>query len=108
MPAVPSGCSEKHLQQMEFFAFYGILLLNLVAFCMYSFDKATARRGLWRLSETVLLVVAIAGGAIGALMAMSLFRHKTRKTVFRFAVPVVAILHVLLAAYLMLEWFREI
>ena len=93
---------------MEFFAFYGILLLNLVAFCMYGLDKSNAKRGLWRISETTLLVVAIIGGAIGALMAMSLFRHKTRKPVFKYAVPAIAVLHVSLVAYLMLKWFMRI
>ncbi len=93
---------------MEFFAFYGLLLLNLVAFCMYGFDKSNAKRGLWRISEMTLLVVAIVGGAIGALMAMSLFRHKTRKPVFTYGVPVIVVLHVSLATYLIIRWFLKI
>lgn len=93
---------------MCFFAFYGILVLNVVAFCLYGIDKAKAARGRWRIPETTLFVIAIIGGAVGALMAMSLFHHKTQKKAFRYVIPVVAILHVLLVAYLVAEWFLKI
>ena len=38
-------------------------------------------------------------GAVGAYLGMLVFRHKTLKPLFRFGVPVVMLVHVLVAVY---------
>lgn len=58
-------------------------VLSIVAMAMYSADKAAARQGRWRTSESTLHVVALLGGWPGALVAMVVLRHKTRKQPFR-------------------------
>ena len=46
---------------------YGFLAaVNLAAFSLYGIDKFKARRGLWRIPESVLLFMAAAGGSAGA------------------------------------------
>ncbi|OPX60614.1 MAG: hypothetical protein A4E29_01102 [Methanomassiliicoccales archaeon PtaB.Bin134] len=70
------------------------LLMNLVAMAAYGLDKHRARTGGWRISERMLLLLALLG-PFGALAGMRRFRHKTRKALFML-VPVFAALHLLL------------
>lgn len=93
---------------MLFFAFYGWLLANIITFCVYGLDKRKAIHAKWRIPEPTLIILALVGGSVGALMAMSLFRHKTQKPLFRFGVPFIAVVHALLVARIILEWFRSI
>ncbi len=57
-------------------------LASLVAFLLYVIDKSKARRGAWRISEKTLLLAGFVGGAVGALLAMQLVRHKTKHFYF--------------------------
>jgi uncharacterized membrane protein YsdA (DUF1294 family) len=68
--------------------------LNLCVFCVFDYDKIQARKNAWRVSETLLLILA-AVAPFGALAAMYLFRHKTQKMKF-WLVPVFAVLHLTL------------
>jgi uncharacterized membrane protein YsdA (DUF1294 family) len=70
------------------------LLLNAGAAALFYLDKRRARRGQWRISETMLLTFAFFG-PFGALAAMKVFRHKTQKTKF-LLVPLFAALHLVL------------
>ena len=81
-----------------------ILLLlaavNLAAFGLYGLDKLKAKKGLWRIRESTLLLVAALGGSAGALLGMTLFRHKTKHWKFRILVPLFLILHIALGVYI--------
>ena len=57
--------------------------LSLVTFVAYAIDKSAARRGAWRTSEGTLLLLGLAGGWPGALIAQQTLRHKSKKTSFR-------------------------
>ena len=61
---------------------YALAAVSLAAFVMYGADKANAKAGAWRISEKVLLLTGFFGGAAGALLAMFLFRHKTKHWYF--------------------------
>ena len=74
------------------------LAVNLIAFALLAGDKRGAVRHAWRIRERTLLLSAFAGGATGALAAMLLYRHKTRKAKFLILVPLAAFLHLFLAA----------
>lgn len=65
-----------------------ICLWNLFVFLLYGFDKLMAITEKRRVPEICLLVASLAAGGIGALLAMVIFHHKTRKTLFRIAVPI--------------------
>ena len=58
------------------------ILISLVAFFLYAHDKKKAKRKKWRTPEKVLLGVGLLGGAVGALVGMNLFRHKTKHWYF--------------------------
>jgi uncharacterized membrane protein YsdA (DUF1294 family) len=68
--------------------------LTLCVFCVFAYDKIQARKNAWRVSETLLLILA-AVAPFGALVAMYLLRHKTQKMKF-WLVPVFAVLHLAL------------
>lgn len=55
---------------------------NVITALLYGADKTKARRGAWRIPERVLLGCGICGGALGALLGMRLFHHKTRHWYF--------------------------
>ena len=57
--------------------------INIVAIAVYGWDKLCAIRKRWRVPEMTLFVIAAVGGSIGAIVAMSLFRHKTQHLNFK-------------------------
>ena len=63
---------------MQEVALLWLLVWNFVAFALMGVDKAKARRGRWRIPEKTLFLSAILGGSVGAMLGMSLFRHKTQ------------------------------
>lgn len=73
-----------------------IAIASLLAFLAFAVDKLLARMNAWRIPEAVLLWLAFLGGAAGALVAMSLFHHKTSKHWFTVGVPIMQIAHVAL------------
>lgn len=73
-----------------------LCIINLLAFATYGMDKWLAKRGKSRVSERTLLLLAAAGGAVGAFIAMQLFRHKTLHKKFTIGVPLIFLLHIAL------------
>ena len=79
-----------------------LILVNLIAFALYGIDKRRAKQGAWRISEYTLLLVALLGGSLGALLGMRYFRHKTRHRKFRYGVPLILLLQLGFGLYLFL------
>lgn len=52
-------------------------------FAAYAADKAAAAAGRWRVSEDTLLLLGVAGGWPGAIVAQQALRHKSNKASFR-------------------------
>ena len=80
--------------------FAALLLVNIVAFAAYGIDKRKAQKGKWRIPESTLLLLAFFGGAIGALLGMRVFRHKTKHWKFKILVPLFLVLQLALAGWL--------
>ena len=66
-----------------------IIIINIIAFTAFMLDKIYAVKSKWRISEKTLLILAFAGGSIGSLISMYLFRHKIRKPVFYIGIPLI-------------------
>ena len=77
-----------------------LIAVNLVTFALFGTDKRRAVLGRWRIRESVLLGASLIGGAAGGLLAMRLFRHKTRKWYFAFGVPLMLMLQAVLLWHL--------
>lgn len=76
-----------------------LLAINLFAFLLYASDKRKAYHRRWRIPERVLWLVAFAGGSSGALLSMHLFHHKTHHLTFRYGMPLLLALQLLLVMY---------
>ena len=76
--------------------------LSALAFPLYGWDKAMAKRRRRRIPEAALLGCAALGGSAGALLGMAAFHHKTRKPPFRYGVPLMLCAHGALLAWAML------
>lgn len=83
---------------MAAFALY-IVVINLVTYAAFAHDKAAAQRGQRRISEATLLSSAILGGAACGLLAMRVHRHKTRKPLFKFGLPLILLIQAGLLAH---------
>ena len=84
-----------------------LLVVNLVTFAYYGLDKYLARMLLWRIPEVVLHTLGAIGGSPAALLAMTLFRHKTIKGSFRILFWSIVILQIAVAIYVVkLLWWN--
>lgn len=77
-----------------------LVIINLVAFALMGIDKGKAKRGAWRIPEKTLFLSAILGGSIGAIAGMQHFRHKTKHWYFKYGMPLILILQLILAVFL--------
>lgn len=59
-----------------------IAALSVLALLLFAVDKRRAKRKRWRISEKTLLLLGFFGGAVGALLGMKLFHHKTKHWYF--------------------------
>lgn len=57
-------------------------IVSVVCLIMYGVDKSRAKAGKWRIKEQTLLMTGFFGGAVGGLIGMVLFRHKTKHWYF--------------------------
>ena len=92
---------------------YYLIVINIVTFLVYGIDKwrstsgrllptgrKKAKQGSWRISEATLLILAVIGGSIGALLGMKVWRHKTMHKKFKYGLPLILIIQIILIGYL--------
>lgn len=75
---------------------YYLLIINSIGFFFMYIDKRRAIKGIYRISEKTLLSFAIIGGSLGILIGMKFFKHKTKKNKFKFGVPVIIFIQIIL------------
>ena len=68
---------------------YYLIVINIVTFLIYGIDKRKAKQGSWRISEVTLLILAVIGGSIGALLGMKVWHHKTMHKKFKYGLPLI-------------------
>ena len=72
----------------------------MLTFFVYGIDKWQARQGKWRISEATLLLFAVIGGSIGAWLGMRVWRHKTMHKKFKYGIPAILMIHIIVIGYL--------
>lgn len=77
---------------------YIFIGLNVLTFFVFGLDKWKAKQGGWRVSEATLLILAIVGGSIGALLGIQVWRHKTTHLKFKYGVPLIFLAQIALIA----------
>ena len=80
-----------------------LAVINVVTFFMYGIDKWKAKKSKWRVRETALLGLAVLGGSIGAWLGMKVWHHKTQHKKFKYGLPAIIIVQLILIAYYLYE-----
>lgn len=90
---------------MNRYLFFGavayILLMNIWAFYLFGMDKASAKRKDRRVKESRLFKVCFWGGALGGMLGMNVFRHKTLKKKFSVGVPLLFIFQLVFDSFIL-------
>ena len=81
-----------------------LLVVNIVGFVMMGIDKKRAIRGAWRISEASLFFTAFIGGSLGCILGMQKFRHKTKRWYFKYGMPAILILQIVIFVLLSRLW----
>jgi len=71
------------------------IIINIITFIVYGYDKYCSIKNKWRISEYHLLSLGLIGGGIGSLLGMILFRHKTKKIRFKILIPIFIIISII-------------
>ena len=108
---------------------YYLIVINVVSFLVYGIDKwkavnqrgqsqtrlsyaerkqprpkprpkVKAKQGSWRISEATLLILAVIGGSIGALLGMKVWRHKTMHKKFKYGLPLILLAQIALIYFI--------
>ena len=83
-----------------------IVLMNLITFIAYGIDKYKAKHNKWRIPEFTLILFAVLGGSIGAILGMHFFHHKTKKPKFFIGVPTIFVLQIITIVFIYLKFIR--
>ena len=76
---------------------------SIAAFAVMGEDKRRAKKGLRRVRERTLFLWSALFGAVGGTLGMAAFRHKTKHWYFRLFFPLMAILQLALAVFLLVR-----
>ena len=74
--------------------------INAAGLLLTGIDKRRAKRLAYRIPEATLFLVAIAGGSIGCIIGMYLFRHKTKHPSFVIGMPLILLAQLLIGFFL--------
>ncbi len=88
------------------FAIY-LIIINIAGYIIMGIDKKRAIRGAFRISEASLFMIALLGGSLGSILGMQRFRHKTRHWYFKYGMPAILILQILILSliiYFCRQW----
>jgi len=69
------------------------VVMSLLTFTAYAFDKSAAMNRRWRTREQTLHLFSLLGGWPGALIAQRLFHHKSKKAEFQAVFWLIVALH---------------
>lgn len=74
-----------------------LIIMNVYVFILMRIDKRRAKTDRkHRIPEKKLLGLSLIGGSLGGVMAMRMFRHKTKHIAFSLGMPLMLVLHVAL------------
>jgi uncharacterized membrane protein YsdA (DUF1294 family) len=82
-----------------------LLSINLIAFCIFGWDKRQAIGSRFRIPNLVFNLVAICGGSLGSIIGLYAFRHKTLQSYFKLSLFFYLAIHVAIIYFLF--WMRS-
>lgn len=82
------------------YAIIWVIAVSFINLIVYGVDKLKAKTKSYRTPEKVLLGLSFIGGALGGIIAMNLFRHKTKHWYFWLVNVFSLIIHAVAIIYL--------
>ena len=79
---------------------YILICINVVTFLVYGIDKWKAKHSKMRIREAALLMLAVLGGSIGALLGMRVWHHKTMHKKFKYGLPLILLAQIALIYFI--------
>ena len=71
-----------------------LIVINIIGYAIMFIDKHKAQKGSWRIPEKTIFIITAIGGGIGTIAGMYQFRHKTKKGIFKYGLPLLLILDI--------------
>lgn len=84
----------------EYILLIYILIINIITFSLIFIDKSKSKNNQWRISENLLILLSLLGGATGSIMSMVIFKHKLYKVKFYIGIPILILLNHLITIIL--------
>jgi uncharacterized membrane protein YsdA (DUF1294 family) len=81
-----------------------LIVTNVMAFLMFGVDKWKAKKSKWRIREAALLTLALLGGSVGAWLGMKVWHHKTLHKKFRYGIPAIIVVQLIVAGVLLFKF----
>ena len=79
-------------QSVPFLLIAVFVLMSIILFLVMGRDKALSKTRRRRVPEATLFLLALLGGALGGVLGMQIFRHKTQHMSFVIGFPLLALL----------------
>lgn len=77
-----------------------LIFWNIFIFILYGIDKSRAKKRRYRISELTLILPTFVFSAVGAMLGMIVFNHKTSKTKFRILIPLAFLVNLICYSFL--------
>lgn len=87
---------------MNDYIYYYLLAVNILAFVLFGADKQKARRNAWRIPEKTLILSAVIGGSVGAILGMRFFSPQNPQSQIAIGVPVILLVQI--GAMCLVQW----
>ena len=78
------------------YLYYYLIIINIISFILFGYDKLSAKKQKNRIRNSTLLGISILGGSIGSIIGMYTFRHKTQTWYYKYTIPFMIIIQVIL------------
>lgn len=85
--------SDKFMMHPALWYAAAVLILSVISFGLYGWDKRQAKLDRWRTPEKNFHLLSLLGGWPGAIAGQQFFRHKTQKQSFRAMFWLTVVLH---------------
>ncbi len=80
---------------MKYIIIY-LIIINIISNLLFFIDKKKAIKNKRRISEKTFMILSVLGGGVGIILGMKTYRHKTLKNKFKYGIPLIIILQMVI------------
>ncbi|WP_233881020.1 DUF1294 domain-containing protein [Virgibacillus halodenitrificans] len=74
--------------------------VNVFTYILMGLDKQKAIKKKYRIPERTFWLLSLLGGALGVLLGMKSFRHKTKHKSFQYGIPILLVANIISVIYI--------